>query len=69
MNDISRDLFLSPESLECHPYRMNSRWWGIYTLALYLGFPCGTNRIAPEFGSDLFWLVVPLFLAFSFLFL
>jgi hypothetical protein len=54
MDDTSRDLFLSPESLECHPSRMDSRWWGIYTLALYSGFPCGINRIDSEFDSDLF---------------
>jgi hypothetical protein len=47
MDDTSRDLFLSPESLECHPPRMDSRWWGIYTLTSYLEFPCGTNTIAP----------------------
>jgi hypothetical protein len=35
MDDTSRDLFLSPESLECHPPQMDSRWWGIYTLVLY----------------------------------
>jgi hypothetical protein len=35
MDDTSRDLFLSPESLECHPPQMDSRWWGIYTLAFY----------------------------------
>jgi hypothetical protein len=26
MDDPSGDLFLPPESLECHPCRMNSRW-------------------------------------------
>jgi hypothetical protein len=30
------------------------------------GFPCGINKIIPEFGSDFFWLVVPLFLALFF---
>jgi hypothetical protein len=35
MDDTSGDLFLSSQSLECHPYQMNNGWWGIYTLALY----------------------------------
>jgi hypothetical protein len=26
-----------------------------------LEFPCGTNKVVPEFGSDFFWLVAPLF--------
>jgi hypothetical protein len=33
---------------------------GVYiSPVLHSGFPCGTNRIAPEFNNDLFWLVVP----------
>jgi hypothetical protein len=35
MDDTSRDFFLSPESLECHPPQMNNGWWDIYTLAFY----------------------------------
>jgi hypothetical protein len=31
-------------------------------------FPCGTNKVAPEFGSDFFWMVVPLFLVLLILF-
>jgi hypothetical protein len=43
---------------------------GVYiSPVLRSGFPCGTSRIAPEFSSDLFWLVVPtitcLYLFFS----
>jgi hypothetical protein len=43
---------------------------GVYiSPVLRSGFPCGTSRIAPEFSSDLFWLVVPtitcLYLSFS----
>jgi hypothetical protein len=48
---------------------MNSEWWGIYILALHLGFPCGINAFVPGFISDSsgWW---PLsFLLFSFLFL
>jgi hypothetical protein len=35
MDDTSRDLFLSHESLESHLPQMNSGWWGIYTLTFY----------------------------------
>jgi hypothetical protein len=46
IDDTSRDLSLSPESLECHPPQMDRGWWGIYTLASYPGFSYGTNRLA-----------------------
>jgi hypothetical protein len=45
---------------------MSRNWWGIYILALLLRFLGGIIAVAPEFGSDFFWLVVPLFLALFF---
>jgi hypothetical protein len=50
MDDTSRDLFLSPESLECHLPQMDN----------IPNFFCGANKLVPEFSSDFFWLVVHL---------
>jgi hypothetical protein len=63
MDDTSRDLSLSLESLECHPLRMDRGWWGIYTIAFCPEFPCGTSGLVPESNSDFFWLVAPSCLA------
>jgi hypothetical protein len=35
MDDTSRDIFLYPETLVCHPPQMDSGWWSIYICAFY----------------------------------
>jgi hypothetical protein len=54
MDDTSRNLSLSPESLECHLSRMDMGWYDTYTFAFYSEFSCGTNGLVPEFSSDFF---------------
>jgi hypothetical protein len=54
MDDTSRDVSLSSESLECHPLRLNKGLWGIYTLNFCPKFLCGTNGLVPKFSSDFF---------------
>jgi hypothetical protein len=54
IDDTLKDLSLSPESLECHPSRIDRGWWGIYIVTFYSEFPCRTNKLIPEFNNNFF---------------